>query len=136
MKEPIKIWQHLIDSAALKFADFKPFNFVEAIKDSTTLTWESERRINLSAKFRDFLINEVINRVEKKYFHLNCSVGAMSFLERMIDYSWLAGGTGNLILASCEVILDLDFDLTGNTIMYHVVDPKSEQTLATYVIAE
>jgi hypothetical protein len=121
--------QHLIDSAALEFADFKPFNFQKEFK-------KSENRNHLQSKLRDFLINEVIVKVEKSYFTLNCSVGAMAFLERMVDYAWIEHGVGTLLLASCEVAVKVDFDLAGTTIMYKVVDPKSEQTLATYVIAE
>jgi hypothetical protein len=121
--------QHLINSAALEFADFEPFNFQKEFK-------KSENRNHLQSKLRDFLINEVIVRVEKSYFTLNCSVGAMAFLERMVDYAWIEHGVGTLLLASCEVTVKVDFDLAGTTIMYKVVDPKSEQTLATYVIAE
>lgn len=128
--------QRLIDSVALEFAGFEPFNFAKAIKDCELLTWESERRMHLSARLRDFLINEVIVRVEKSYFTLNCSVGAMALLERMVDYAWIEHGVGTLLLASCEVAVKVDFDLADTTIMYHVVDPKSEQTLATHVIAE
>jgi hypothetical protein len=128
--------QHLINSAALEFADFKPFSFAKTIKDCVLSNWESERRMHLSARFRDFLINEVIVRVEKSYFTLNCSVAAMALLERMVDYAWIEHGVGTLLLASCEVVVKVDFDLAVTTIMYHVVDPKSEQTLATYVIAE
>ena len=115
--------QHLINSAALEFADFKPFNF-------------RKQHYHWQSKLRDFLINEVIVRVEKSYFTLNCSVGAMAFLERMVDYAWIEHGIGTLLLASCEVVVKVDFDLADTTIMYHVVDPKSEQTLATHVIAE
>ena len=115
--------QHLINSAALEFPDFKPFNF-------------RKQHYHWQSKLRDFLINEVIVRVEKSYFTLNCSVGAMAFLERMVDYAWIEHGVGTLLLASCEVAVKVDFDLAGTTIMYPVIDPKSEQTLATYVIAE
>ena len=115
--------QHLINSAALEFGDFKPFNF-------------RKQHYHLQSKLRYFLINEVIVRVEKSYFTLNCSVGAMAFLERMVDYAWIEHGVGTLLLASCEVAVKVDFDLADTTIMYHVVDPKSELTLATYVIAE
>jgi len=121
--------QHLINSAALEFADFKPFNIQKEFK-------KSENKDHLQSKLRDFLINEVIVRVEKTYFTLNCSVGAMAFLERMVDYAWIEHGVGTLLLASCEVALKVDFDLAGATIMYHVVDSKLEQTLATYVITE
>ena len=115
--------QHLINSAALEFPNFKPFNF-------------QKQHYHWQSKLRDFLINEVIVRVEKSYFTLNCSVGAMAFLERMVDYAWIEHGVGTLLLASCEVAVKVDFDLAGTTIMYPVIDPKSEQTLATYVIAE
>lgn len=115
--------QHLINSASLEFANFKPFNF-------------RKQHYHWQSKLRGFLIHEVIVRVEKSYFTLNCSVGAMAFLERMVDYAWIEHGVGTLLLASCEVAVKVDFDLAGTTIMYDVVDPKSEQTLATYVIAE
>ena len=115
--------QRLIDSASLEFADLKPFNF-------------RKQHYHWQTKLRDFLINEVIVRVEKTYFLLNCSVGAMAFLEKMVDYAWIEHGVGTLLLASCEVAVKVDFDLAGITIMYPVIDPKSEQTLATYVIAE
>ena len=128
--------QHLIDSASLEFADFEPFNFAKAIKDCEEQTEGSQMRMYLNAKLRHFLIHEVIVRVEKTYFLLNCSVGAMAFLERMVDYAWIEHGVGTLLLASCEVAVKVDFDLAGTTIIYHVVDPKSEQTLATHVIAE
>lgn len=122
--------QHLlIDSAALEFGNFKPFNFKKEFKSS-------ENKTHLQSKLRDFLIHEVIDRVEKTYFELRCSVGAMAFLERMTDYTWIKHGVGSLLLASCEVILNVDFDLAKATIMYDVVDPESEQALATYVIAE
>ena len=115
--------QRLIDSASLEFADLKPFNF-------------RKQHYHWQTKLRDFLINEVIVRVEKSYFTLNCSVGAMALLERMVDYAWIEHGIGTLLLASCEVVVKVDFDLADTTIMYHVVDPRSEQTLVTYVIAE
>ena len=115
--------QHLIDSASLEFADFKPFNF-------------RKQHYHWQSKLRDFFINEVIVRVEKTYFLLNCSVGAMAFLERMVDYAWIEHGVGTLLLASCEVAVKVDFDLAGTTIMYPVIDPKSEQTLTRVLIAE
>jgi hypothetical protein len=121
--------QHLINSAALEFADFEPFNFQNEFK-------MSENKAHMQSKLRDFLIHEVIVRVEKTYFLLNCSVGAMAFLERMVDYAWIEHGVGTLLLASCEVAVKVDFDLAGATIIYPVIDPKSDQTLATYVIAE
>jgi hypothetical protein len=121
--------QHLINSAALEFADFKPFNIQKEFK-------KSQNKAHMQSKLRDFLIHEVIDRVEKTYFTLNCSVGAMAFLERMVDYAWIEHGVGTLLLASCEVALKVDFDLPRDTIMYHVVDPKSEQTLATHLITE
>ena len=121
--------QHLINSATLEFADFKPFNFQKEFK-------KSENKTHLQSKLRDFFIHEVIDRVEKTYFELRCSVGAMAFIERMTDYAWIEHGVGTLLLASCEVAVRIDFDLAEATIMYDVVDPKSEQVLATYVIAE
>ena len=63
-------------------------------------------------------------------------IGAMAFLERMTDYAWIEHGVGTLLLASCEIALRIDFDLAGSTIMYHVLDPKSEQTLTRVLIAE
>ena len=114
---------HLVNSAALEFADFKPFNF-------------RKQHYHWQSKLRDFLIHEVIDRVEKTYFEVKCSTGAMAFVEKMGEYTFIKHGVGSLLLASCEIIFNVDFDLAGTTIMYHVVDPKSEQTLATHVIAE
>jgi len=122
--------QLIINSAALEFANFKPFNFRKEYKNSY------RSKAHMQSKLRDFLIHEVIDRVEKTYFELRCSVGAMAFLERMSDYAWIEHGVGALLLASCEVALRIDFDLAKATIMYDVVDEKTEQTLATYVIAE
>lgn len=132
----LKEQYQLLESIALDFEGFKPFNFVEAIKNTTTLAWDSEKRIYLDARFKSFLIHEVIDRVEKTYFELNCSVGAMAFLERMVDYTLIKHGVGSLLLASCEIVCNVDFNLAGNTIKYHVVDERSEWPLATYVIAE
>ena len=128
--------QRLIDSVALEFGDFEPFNFAKAIEATKKHTWKSERILYSQAKLRDFLIHEVINRVEKSYFELNCSLGAMSFIERMVDYTFIKHGVGSLLLASCEIVCNVDFDLAGNTIMYHVIDPESEQTLTRVLIAE
>ena len=121
--------QHLINSAALEFGNFKPFNFQKEFK-------KSDNKAHMQSKLRDFLIHEVIDRVEKTYFELRCSVGAMAFLERMTDYAWIEHGVGTLLLASCEIALRIDFDLAKATIMYDVVDGKTEQALATFVIAE
>jgi hypothetical protein len=128
--------QMLINSIALEFGDFEPFNFAKAIEATKKHTWKGERILYSQAKFRDFLINEVINRVEKSYFTLNCSVGAMAFIERMSDYAWIEHGVGTLLLASCEIVVRIDFDLAGTTIMYPVIDPKSEQILTRVLIAE
>ena len=128
--------QHLINSVALEFGDFEPFSFAKAIEDTKKSTWKSERILYSQAKLRDFLIHEVINRVEKSYFELNCSLGAMAFIERMCDYTFIKHGVGSLLLASCEIVCNVDFDLAGTTIMYHVIDPKTEQTLTRVLIAE
>ena len=128
--------QLIINSIALEFGDFEPFSFAKAIENTKKHTWKSERILYSQAKLRDFLIHEVINRVEKTYFVLNCSVGAMAFIERMSDYAWIEHGVGTLMLASCEIAVKIDFDLAGTTIMYHVLDPKSEQTLTRVLIAE
>ena len=121
--------QRLIDSVALEFGNFEPFSFRKE--------WvKSENKCHLQSKLRDFFIHEVIDRVEKTYFVLNCSVGAMAFLERMVDYTFIKRGVGSLLLASCEIICNVDFDLAGTTIMYHVLDPRSEQTLTRVLIAE
>ena len=128
--------QRLIDSVALEFGDFEPFNFAKAIEGTKKHTWRSERILYSQAKLRDFLIHEVINRVEKSYFELNCSLGAMAFIERMCDYTFIKHGVGSLLLASCEIVFNVDFDLAGTTIMYHVLDPESEQTLTRVLIAE
>jgi len=128
--------QMLIDSAALEFGDFEPFNFEKAIEATKKHTWKGERILYSQAKLRDFLINEVIYRVEKSYFTLNCSVRAMAFIERMPDYAWLEHGVGTLLLASCEIVVKIDFDLGGTTIMYPVIDLKSEQILTRVLIAE
>ena len=128
--------QMLIDSIALEFGNFEPFNFAKAIEATKKHTWRGERILYSQAKLRDFLIHEVINRVEKSYFTLNCSVGAMAFIERMSDYAWIEHGVGTLLLASCEIVVRIDFDLAGTTIMYPVIDPKSEQILTRVLIAE
>lgn len=126
----------LIDSAALEFGDFEPFSFAKAIEDLSTLTWKGERSIYLNDRLRNFFIDEVLNRVEKSYFELKCSLGAMAFIERMFDYTFIKHGVGSLLLASCEIVFEVDFDLAGTTIMYPVIDPESEQTLKTILIAE
>jgi hypothetical protein len=126
----------LINSIALEFGDFEPFNFAKAIEATKKHTWKGERILYSQAKLRNFLINEVIIRVEKSYFTLNCSVGAMAFIERMSDYAWIEHGVGTLLLASCEIVVRIDFDLAGTTIMYPVIDPKSEQILTRVLIAE
>lgn len=128
--------QHLVNSAALEFGNFEPFSFAIATKDCEQQAERGLRRMCLNAKLRHFFIHEVINRVEKAYFEVKCSLSAMAFIERMVGYTFFKHGMGSLILASCEIVFNVDFDLAGTTIMYHVVDPKSEQTLATYVIAE
>jgi hypothetical protein len=128
--------QMLINSIALEFGDFEPFNFAKAIEATKKHTWKGERILYSQAKLRNFLINEVIIRVEKSYFTLNCSVGAMAFIERMSDYAWIEHGVGTLLLASCEIVVRIDFDLAGTTIMYPVIDPKSEQILTRVLIAE
>lgn len=128
--------QMLINSIALEFGGFEPFNFAKAIEATKKHTWKGERILYSQAKLRDFLIHEVINRVEKSYFTLNCSVGAMAFIERMSDYAWIEHGVGTLLLASCEIVVRIDFDLAGTTIMYPVIDPKSEQILTRVLIAE
>lgn len=125
----LKEQYQLLESIALDFEGFKPFNFEKEFKSS-------ENKCHLQSKLRDFFIHEVIDRVEKTYFELNCSVGAMAFLERMVDYTLIKHGVGSLLLASCEIVLNVDFTLAGNTIKYHVIDEKSEWPLATYVIAE
>lgn len=121
--------QRLIDSVALEFEDFEAFDFQKKFK-------KSEYKAHMQSKLRDFLIHEVINRVEKTYFELNCSLGAMAFIERMVDYTFIKHGVGSLLLASCEIVFNVDFDLAGSTIIYHVLDPKSEQTLTRVLIAE
>lgn len=128
--------QRIINSIALEFGDFETFSFAKAIEATKKSTWKSERILYSQAKLRDFLIHEVINRVEKSYFELNCSVSAMAFIERMVDYTFIKHGVGSLLLASCEIICNVDFDLAGTTIMYHVLDPRSEQTLTRVLIAE
>lgn len=125
----LKEQYQLLESIALDFEGFEPFNFKKEFKSS-------ENKCHLQSKLRDFFIHEVIDRVEKTYFELNCSVGAMAFLERMVDYTFIKHGVGSLLLASCEIVLNVDFNLAGNTIKYHVVDEGSEWPLATYVIAE
>lgn len=132
--------QMLINSIALEFGDFEPFSFAKAIEATKKHTWKGERILYSQAKLRDFLIHEVINRVEKSYFEVECSLSAMAFIERMPDYTFIKHGMGSLLLASCEIVFEIDFDLAGTTIMYPVVipqiDPKSEQILTRVLIAE
>lgn len=125
----LKEQYQLLESIALDFEGFEPFNFVKEFKSS-------ENKSHMQSKLRDFFIHEVIDRIEKTYFELNCSVSAMAFIERMADYTFIKHGVGSLLLASCEIMLNVDFNLAGNTIKYHVVDERSEWPLATYVIAE
>lgn len=128
--------QMLINSIALEFGDFEPFSFAKAIEATKKHTWKGERILYSQAKLRDFLIHEVINRVEKAYFEVECSLSAMAFIERMPDYTFIKHGMGSLLLASCEIVFEVDFDLAGTTIMYPVIDPKSEQILTRVLIAE
>jgi len=125
--------QRLIDSVALEFGDFEVFQLGKEIKKvlkyNTYIT-------DLGRKFQTFIVNEVIERVEKPSFTLKCSIRAMAFLETLYCYSRIKMGVGQLTLASCDIILEIDFDLAGTTIMYHVLDPRSEQTLTRVLIAE
>lgn len=125
--------QRLIDSVALEFGDFEVFQLGKGIKKilkyNTYIT-------DLGRKFQTFIVNEVIERIEKPSFTLKCSTRAMAFLETLYCYSRIKMGVGKLTLASCDIILEIDFDLAGSTIMYHVLDPRSEQTLTRVLIAE
>jgi len=125
--------QRLIDSVALEFGDFEVFQLSKGIKKglkyNTYIT-------DLGRKFQTFLVEEVIERIEKPSFTLKCSTRAMAFLETLYCYSRIKMGVGQLTLASCDIILEIDFDLAGTTIMYHVLDPRSEQTLTRVLIAE
>lgn len=128
--------QHIVNSAILEFSNFELFNFAKAIEATKKHTWKGERILYSQAKLRDFLIHEVINRVEKAYFEVKCSLEAMAFIERMSDYTFIKHGMGSLLLASCEIVFEIDFDLAGTTIIYPVIDPKSEQILTRVLIAE
>lgn len=125
--------QRLIDSVALEFGNFKHFQLGKGIKKvlkyNTYIT-------DLGRKFQTFIVEEVIERIEKPSFTLKCSTRAMAFLETLYCYSRIKMGVGKLTLASCDIILEIDFDLAGSTIMYHVLDPRSEQTLTRVLIAE
>lgn len=129
--------QRLIDSVALEFGNFETFQLGKGIKKvlkyNTYIT-------DLGRKFQTFIVNEVIERIEKPSFTLKCSTRAMAFLETLYCYSRIKMGVGQLTLASCDIILEIDFDLAGTTIMYPVIDPKSEQTfkqtLTRVLIAE
>ena len=124
---------HQKKSAELEFADFKPFLLGKGIKKilkyNTYIT-------DLGRKFQTFIVNEVIERVEKPSFTLKCSTRAMAFLETLYCYSRIKMGVGQLTLASCDIILEIDFDLAGTTIMYPVIDKRTEQTLTRFIIAE
>lgn len=125
--------QRIIDSVALEFGNFETFQLGKEIKKvlkySTYIT-------DLGRKFQTFIVNEVIDRIEKESFTLKCSVRAMAFLETLYCYSRIKTGVGMLTLASCDIILEVDFKLAEYTIIYDLYHWRTEEPLLRFIIAD
>lgn len=131
--ETLNIQYHIMNSAIQEFADFEPFQLGKEIKKilkyNTYIT-------DLGRKFQTFIVNEVIDRIEKESFTLKCSVRAMAFLETLYCYSRIKTGVGMLTLASCDIILEVDFKLAEYTIIYDLYHWRTEEPLLRFIIAD
>lgn len=124
---------HMMNSAIQEFADFDVF----PLKKKIEKIFENNGYIvDIGKEFQTFLVNEVIDRIEKESFTLKCSVRAMAFLETLYCYSRIKTGVGVLTLASCDIILEVDFKLAEYTIIYELYHWRTEEPLLRFIIAE
>lgn len=129
----LNIQYHIMKNAVLEFADFDSFPLKEKVEK---VLENKGYLVDIGREFQPFLVNEVIDRIEKEFFTLKCSARAMAFLETLHCYSRIKTGVGKLTLASCDIMLDLDFKLAEYMIMYDLEHWRSEEPLMRVIIAE